>query len=237
KEYIIASAPYKDGGFTLNLPATIDDKYLNDWENGAKGEDIEHGIAAYKSGKQVGTFWFGDKIQSESTKGIIWGYANKAYTSSTGLLVKQGWSLLYWTKDGSEYEYTATQPGEMKWFFVPTAPDLGGAGSLEIKASNVSTGTVEVDSVKVVFWSNKEEYVIASAPYNGGFTLNLPATVDDGYLDDWENSVKFIEAYKNGSYVGQFWYADKIDPEPTKWTVWMYANKADEIEGLLVKQG
>ncbi len=108
-----------------------------------------------------------------------------------------------------------------------------------IKASNVSTGTVEVDSVKVVFWSNmrQEEYVIASAPYNGGFTLNLPETVDDGYLDDWENSVKRIEAYKSGSYVGQFWYADKIDPEPTKWTIWMYANKADEIEGLLVKQG
>ncbi|WP_226995343.1 hypothetical protein, partial [Candidatus Symbiothrix dinenymphae] len=48
-------------------------------------------------------------------------------------------------------------------------------GSLEITASNVSTGAVEVDSVKVVVWSNEDqkEYIIASAPYkDGGFTLN-----------------------------------------------------------------
>ncbi|MDR1023032.1 MAG: Ig-like domain-containing protein [Prevotellaceae bacterium] len=98
-----------------------------------------------------------------------------------------------------------------------------------VVASGANTLTVvvgssfneKIDFVEVVGWDNRAvKYVVASAPYsNGGFTLNLPETVSNTYLEEGfrtyggnmsSSDVKVgrvsIYAYKSGNVIGYFYH-------------------------------
>ncbi|MDR2843609.1 MAG: hypothetical protein LBV57_03060, partial [Candidatus Symbiothrix sp.] len=96
--------------------------------------------------------------------------------------------------------------------------------------ATVSTGGVAVDTVKAFIWQYDEatdtesSFEVASGVYkNGGFTLNLPATLPAQYLQQlWDGDVPAginisasnvkgagvgdIEAYKGLDEVGDFWF-------------------------------
>jgi len=102
----------------------------------------------------------------------------------------------------------------------------GGAISTNVKVVNGSS--YSFDKVKaVMYYGNDYEYVVDETNYsNGGFSINLPATIDNTYLlpvidvDEDDQSLSWatvsdntavgnginIEGYESGSYMGDFYY-------------------------------
>jgi hypothetical protein len=112
---------------------------------------------------------------------------------------------------------------------IPTSTSAIPDNILTVRVENGDSYNDEVDTVKLVYSTNKDEdeYVeLARATYsNGGFTLQLPETVSDAYLwslKEWADdeglkvsnpnvkTVDFddthINAYKLGEYAGTFVY-------------------------------
>ncbi|MDR1340600.1 MAG: hypothetical protein LBK58_11195 [Prevotellaceae bacterium] len=111
--------------------------------------------------------------------------------------------------------------------------DKGGNGVIQ---NNTVTAVVEngasynskIDLVEAVTYSNDDKLItLASAPYtNGGFTLNLPASLGAQYLEplfDEEDEIPdgvtvsnpnvktgeaILDAYKSDSYVGSFYHGN-----------------------------
>jgi hypothetical protein len=116
--------------------------------------------------------------------------------------------------------------------------------------ATVSTGSVAVDAVKA-FVSNEGEdyYEVASGKYeNGGFTINLPATVPAKYLeqlfdDGIPKSIKIsdtnakaaaffgIEAYKGEDEVGSFYYDLEVNDYSSIEAFFIYADRDVTITG------
>lgn len=143
----IASAAYRNGGFTLKLPATVSNAYLSELGAVSLGAELDGitisnpsvkttsgtAIMAYKSGEQVGNF-----IYSSATLLVGQGqymYANGdvsltgSVTSSDmyGMTVKynvqlkKGWNMVYAKLNISsmEIEMTAQEPSGLKWRYYP----------------------------------------------------------------------------------------------------------------------
>jgi hypothetical protein len=141
--YKVSGSVYKDGGFTLKLPAALNDTLLNLLFNGdtipsevkvsdstAKIRSVD--IDAYKSGKQTGSFYHG----TTEWKGLLM-YANKNVTIAgsvvydgkytdkfTNMHLKQGWNIVYKketstgnNKENKEIEYTTQIPNNAKWHY------------------------------------------------------------------------------------------------------------------------
>ncbi|MCL2597363.1 MAG: hypothetical protein FWD66_06850 [Paludibacter sp.] len=121
---IIAQAPYKNNGFTLELPATVSDKYmylLGDAPNGITISDktakCSYGmnIDAYDSYDDyfIGRFRLTDYENSDgmtNTSGVMWYYVdknvtikgeskkiegNKEYIGKYDMDLKKGWNVVY----------------------------------------------------------------------------------------------------------------------------------------------
>jgi hypothetical protein len=142
----MATAAYNNGTFTLSLPETLSDEYLDDefieelldTDNGAlpkgvtasnsqlKGEWVK--ILAYRSGKEVGEFYYATE---ECESNLL--YADRdisitgIHTETDGdvnkysLHLKRGWNMIY-EKDtekgnSTEYELTTTAPAGVKWIY------------------------------------------------------------------------------------------------------------------------
>ncbi|KAA6337093.1 hypothetical protein EZS27_014805 [termite gut metagenome] len=120
--------------------------------------------------------------------------------------------------------------------------------------ATVSTGGVAVDTVKAFIWQYDEatdtesSFEVASGVYkNGGFTLNLPATVPAQYLQFWgENvpdginisdsnakgaSLGDIEAYKGTERVGEFEQWVRINANTEIRSQFMYVDRDVTITG------
>jgi hypothetical protein len=97
------------------------------------------------------------------------------------------------------------------------------SGNYEITVENGSSYNSAIDSVRLML-GTYDEHVICNVKYNNGkFTLNLPATVPDAYLEALEESgipdgitvsnfnVKIgyanLRAYKAGNRAGSFYHS------------------------------
>jgi len=103
-----------------------------------------------------------------------------------------------------------------------------GGSAISINAQVVNGSNYSFDNVKaVLYYGNNYEYVVNEANYtNGGFTIKLPATIDNKYLlpvvdvdeedqsSNWAtvsdntavgNGINF-EGYESDSYMGDFYY-------------------------------
>jgi hypothetical protein len=124
---ITFSFAYVNGGFTLNLPASVDDTNLSTADKGLPDGvtasnpkvKIEDGyLAAYKSGEEVGSFYHG----TDSWDGFLMyanGDVNITGTASEGgftfnVKLKKGWNIVY---DRDNKEYTTTAPVGAKWYY------------------------------------------------------------------------------------------------------------------------
>ncbi|GHV62411.1 hypothetical protein FACS1894195_4290 [Bacteroidia bacterium] len=173
---------------------------------------------------------------------------------------------------------TTTEPkGVVNWFFsgsdYPACPDCpiepvepvdpnDGFGSFEnnrIVVATASTGRVGVDVIDVIkaiftYGENDEyEYEVATGTYaDGGFTIDLPVTVNAKYLTSLSKGltadVKFSDAsvvgtgfgelwaYKDGEKVGFFNYALPIDRSESGVTgAFMYVDSDVTISGSYSK--
>jgi hypothetical protein len=122
--HVVASAPYKDGGFTLKLSASIDDQYLGKFadnmpkniqlsDSDAKGGSVH--LYAYKSEIGAGEFYHG----TADWKGYLM-YADRdvsmtgaAGTKEYDLHLKRGWNMVYEKNE----EITTAVPSDVQWHF------------------------------------------------------------------------------------------------------------------------
>ena len=125
----------------------------------------------------------------------------------------------------------------------------------KITATNVNNGSTQIKTVKaIVFWesgNNYESEAIAQAPYqNNGFTLELPATLQDKYLetidtDDLEGIFVSDKNFKscfledlrgyNGddNEIGYF-YLEEDNENWEHYTSWIYVDRNVTIKGEVV---
>jgi hypothetical protein len=139
----LASAPYKDGGFTLNLPVSVNSQYFESLgfdEGVPQGVTISNletkrvvvNLLAYKSGSYIGYFyhgaggWQGIPVYFDSNCNITGSYTN-TYTTSTSkysynVSGEKGWNMSYIKEtdkgnNSSEEETTTIVPAGAKWHF------------------------------------------------------------------------------------------------------------------------
>ena len=142
----IASAPYKNNGFKMELPATVANKYLwmmNDEgdldgiisDNNAKITTLY--LVAMDSDKdEIGEFYLEDE-SDDYYAGAIYMYADRDFTIKGTIeeyyeedddyynvkldcTFKKGWNVLYYVEDnGWDESYTTKKPSDinLKWYF------------------------------------------------------------------------------------------------------------------------
>ncbi len=135
-DYEVASAPYANGGFTLQLSETM--PALNKFRlpesitvSDTTANVAESEIRAYKGATEVGAFYYGYESDDFASRAIFM-YADKD-VSVTGsglrdnevltyrISLKRGWNKAYgkWIKNTtpSTREYSSTEPSGLKWIF------------------------------------------------------------------------------------------------------------------------
>ena len=126
-----------------------------------------------------------------------------------------------------------------------------GGNASKVTVTDVINGSSKIANVKVqIYWHDANDeyqgYVIAQMPYKeNGFTLDLPATIADKYLDIIaedapsgitisDKSVKWatdidIEAFdKNDHYIGDFYMTNS---DQSVFAMWFYVDKNVTIKG------
>ena len=125
KEYALAEADFKDGGFTINLPATVDAKYLEPYDEEEMPQEINvsntnaktlwiWSVKGFNSAdEQIARFWCG-KEDSNSDTSMNWLYTDSdvnisgtntsteeeddvvyEFTVIYSLVLKKGWNVVY----------------------------------------------------------------------------------------------------------------------------------------------
>jgi hypothetical protein len=164
--FTIASEKYNNGGFTISLPQTVDDKYLEkmttDMPEGitindsqVKGCGIE--LKGYKSNQALGIFQYTLTNDADAGNEGAYVYVDKnvtitgSYSESLlgatikvvyDLSLKKGWNLAYMQTTTSETNMSATlkisneKISGLKWFFVE---DEDSAYSLSGQSKSATT--------------------------------------------------------------------------------------------------
>jgi hypothetical protein len=138
--YIVTNAPYRNGGFTLELPGNPDAQLLDPFEDlpasltvsDANVKTMVVFLNAYKSGNSVGRFYHG----TADWKGDIMWYVDRdvsitgtntddeGTTYKYNVHLKQGWNIMYYMeKENNTVECTTTVPAGAKWHFGEYASD------------------------------------------------------------------------------------------------------------------
>jgi hypothetical protein len=124
----IASASYNNGSFTIDLPASVADKYLD-----VVGEEFSAGITisnpsvkiasawltAYQSGKWEGDFYHGT-AECKGMLNYVTGDLSITGTNSDGTLnmhLKKGWNLVYEKHTETTEEETTNAPAGARWYY------------------------------------------------------------------------------------------------------------------------
>jgi hypothetical protein len=123
--YEVASAPYSNGGFTLNLSETVDDTYLeafdtDDLDDGVKvsNPNVKTGYAeieAYKADYSTGCFYHGTNdweselmyangdvsvtgsyTDTETWEDSVGGTITETLTEKCNIHLKKGWNIMYY---------------------------------------------------------------------------------------------------------------------------------------------
>ncbi|MDR1338646.1 MAG: hypothetical protein LBK58_01075 [Prevotellaceae bacterium] len=139
-ETTLASVSYTNGGFTLKLPESVSDKYLDNFVKDYLGDDYEGitvsnpnvkvcevNLEAYESGSdnRIGSFyhktedWEGDLYYVEADLSIT-GSSTDEYGDTSkfsNFHLKKGWNIIYFKHIGYIYEWTTQVPEGAKWHF------------------------------------------------------------------------------------------------------------------------
>ena len=138
----IASTNYSNGGFTLTLPAVLDDKFLYTFEEygnikvsdeNAKISDFEGGARGYDSnnemihridlvGKNNDLFTFVFFVYADRDVTITGSHERECGSSETlNVSLKRGWNRVYstakYTENVSKYEISTKSVSGLKWYF------------------------------------------------------------------------------------------------------------------------
>jgi hypothetical protein len=164
--FTIASGSYSNGGFSISLPKTVDDKYLEkmttDMPEGitvsdsqTKGCGIE--LKGYKSNKALGIFQYtltndadagneGAYVYVDKNVTIIGSYSESLWGITMkevyDLSLKKGWNIVYMQTTASEADMSATikisneKITGLKWFFIE---DEDSAYSLSGQSKSATT--------------------------------------------------------------------------------------------------
>ncbi len=135
--HVLAAGKYENGSFTLNLPGTIPEQLIlfsvadipvgmtisSDANAKMTEIDMLYWFDAYKDGKSVGAFYYGDEHWA---KGIflsfVYATGNISVKGSSGVLIcdmrfGKGWNKLYNIHTEQNGEITTTKPSGLKWYF------------------------------------------------------------------------------------------------------------------------
>jgi hypothetical protein len=138
--HVIASFPYSGGNFTITLPASVDDEYLDpmdmdDLPSGitTSNRDVKGGAAylyAYKSGQLVGDIYRGTAQSERYFYGYLLYLAGDVSITGTGtdgdytteyrVNGKKGWNMWYTTRGTNLTSrlVTTEAPTGAKWYFL-----------------------------------------------------------------------------------------------------------------------
>ncbi len=134
----LATAPYSNGGFTLTLPETVDDEYLQKQlveladeftvsDTNAKTNYLQ--IYGYKSNNIMGEFrymnpstsmkieahyMYSDRDVSVTGSRLMYDDENLVYD----LYLKAGWNIVYMIPSSTGITYSASDPGGFVWTFI-----------------------------------------------------------------------------------------------------------------------
>jgi hypothetical protein len=157
-ESVYVSSAYRNGGFTIKLPETVDDAYLSVFDYGESDITVSNpGIKwtdgflyAYKSGEVTGCFEY-ENISGEYYGWLryvngdvsITGTETDEYgTVKYNLNLKKGWNIVYWREvstNGKYLEEATTQATSgMKWYFYSYNDEASVSGS-RVKAPFLSS--------------------------------------------------------------------------------------------------
>jgi hypothetical protein len=131
--YNVASTKYANDGFTLNLPATVSEQYLQTsyfshaidmTVSDANAQADLSVIWAYKDGKVVGGFRQFCEIDGyRTTTEFIYVDRNVTLTgaSNPNISLKKGWNKMYVKEEAESRKhiaYTTAEPSGLKWYFI-----------------------------------------------------------------------------------------------------------------------
>jgi hypothetical protein len=194
----LASASYSNGGFTLKLPATLSDAYLeNAFEDMSDGVTIsdpnirtfdDYYIYAYnESGEEIGGFeyrntsgWDGFLCYANTDVSVTGIDTDEHGVYNYNIHLKKGWNIGYekFVEIDGKYveENTTIAPSGMKWYFDEDEDE-----NVEEPTSGVENNTItaivengnsyndKIAVVKVMMdVGGDTEVEIASAPYSNG---------------------------------------------------------------------
>jgi hypothetical protein len=134
---------YSNGGFTLNLPATVIDTYLDEYDDAPTGITVSNpkvkvgwaDLRAYKSGSIVGDIyyatgksdsdWEGELVYVNGDVSVTGSYTEKdgdeSYTEKSNVHLRKGWNIVYSKETENEksyvYEQTTQAPAGLKWYY------------------------------------------------------------------------------------------------------------------------
>jgi hypothetical protein len=139
---VVANSAYSDGGFVLELPASVNEQYLESIEALFDGNipagitvsnpDVKNGrvdILAYKSNQEIGAFyygasgWTGFLLYADGDASITGSYIDSedGATQEMDLHLTKGWNIIYtkftFTEEGMSYIETTGGPSGARWYF------------------------------------------------------------------------------------------------------------------------
>jgi hypothetical protein len=225
--HTVATAPYSNGGFTLNLPESVDARYLYDM-------DDEEGITVSNRSALIGTVRFA-AYKSDARAGYIYCgtasgeweamlvYAN-ADVSITGVStetdndegrsftyrqkynahLKRGWNMVYEketvTGNVKDYEVTTTAPAGMKWYVGYYGNDNDDDDDDDDDDGNNDDGDDPNDGGSSEIESNKITVAVENGEsYNSKVDL-VKAEITYRNGDEWPTITVATAPYSNGGF-------------------------------------
>ena len=142
-EFEAAYGDYSKGGFTIEFPSEVANRYLSYVEFGdadMEPDDVRGGSVDFEAFDKSGN-WLGDFQYRRSSRSIAsmayfvyvnkdctvkgsykerLGPDNENYSVSYDISLKKGWNKFYATQDADEltYSWTSKEPSGLKWQFV-----------------------------------------------------------------------------------------------------------------------
>jgi len=219
KEDVIVEANFKDGGFTIKLPETLNAKYLATWSdiylllpeftisdmNAKFGEGLS--IQGFNTDDEMVADFFYVYLGEKNYTFASYYYSDRdveisgkieTYNSNLTCLLnlKKGWNMVYQTESTesgkSNVIMSTNAVSNLKWY--GSVHEQQGSAITEITAKVENASDFNgLTNVKLTVETPEKNEVIATTDFrNGGFTLNLPETVEVKYLISVEEVWGFV---------------------------------------------
>jgi hypothetical protein len=127
---VLSRASYDDGSFTIELPASVDSKYLDELEeefsatfkvsNPSVKMATAWLIVRTSSSRWIGDFYHGTEEWEGKELLYVTGDVSMTGTAPDGIFnvhLKKGWNLVYEYERKGADEVTTTAPAGAKWYF------------------------------------------------------------------------------------------------------------------------